>query len=183
MMMHKPQIKLELSCSLYWLSDSSVACTYLDSLQYHGECIDHRTGSPERTPGTDKHNKDQPNIIAYCIGVGGTINSTHLFIGQEVDDRIVNRAGLGKIHRHGGHQRWNVDFWIHNYNYRDGRVRQPADEEGSDHGQDHPKCMFVVLQAVFSTLKLNAFVDLKTGDKLCSNGRALHWQHKGNRFD
>lgn len=88
---------------------------------------------------------------------------TDPFVSKEVDDGIVDGAGLGEVHRHGGHQGWDVDLWIHNYNHRDGGVRQPADEEGDDHGQDHPDHVFIVLQAVLPPLKFNAFVDLSHG--------------------
>lgn len=88
-------------------------------------------------------------------------HETDLFVSKEVDDGIVDRAGFGEVHWHGGDQRWDVDLWIHNHNHRDGGVRQPADEEGDDHGQDHPYRMLVVLQAFFTSLKFNAFVDLK----------------------
>lgn len=42
-----------------------------------------------------------------------TLAAAHLLVGKEVDDGVVDRASLGKVHGHGGKQRGDVEFWIH----------------------------------------------------------------------
>lgn len=43
--------------------------------------------------------------------------SAHLLVGKEVDDGIIDRAGLGKVHGHGGEQWRDVELWIHDHHY------------------------------------------------------------------
>ena len=85
---------------------------------------------------------------------------THLLVGHEVDDGVVHGAGFGEVHGHGSHQRRDVQLRVHHHHYRDGSVGQPADEERSNHGQNHLNSSSVLLHTGFTSLKLHTFIQL-----------------------
>lgn len=46
-----------------------------------------------------------------------TLAFAHLLVGKEVDDGVIDRAGLGKVHGHGGKKWRDVELWIHDYHH------------------------------------------------------------------
>lgn len=85
----------------------------------------------------------------------------HLLVGEEVDDGVVDRTGLGKVHGHGGEQRRDVKLWIQDHHHRQGGVGQPADEKSYYHGQDHGNGVIILLPAGPPTLELHTPVQLR----------------------
>lgn len=58
-------------------------------------------------------------ILSLCISISQQIytSAAYLLVGKEVDDRVIDRAGLGKVHGQSGDQWRDVELWIHDYHH------------------------------------------------------------------
>ena len=92
-------------------------------------------------------------------------SAAYLFVGEEVDDGIIDGAGLGKVHGHGCKQRRDVELRVHHHYHRHHRVGQPANKKRYDHGQDHVDGVIVLQVAGTPTLDLHTPVQLREWKK------------------
>lgn len=64
---------------------------------------------------------------------------SHLFVHEDVDDRIVNRGSLGEVGGQGCESRLDDNAFVGGHHQGKRGVGQPADEEGHHH-HDHHAC-------------------------------------------
>lgn len=62
---------------------------------------------------------------------------THLFVHEDVDDRVVDGRGLGEESGDGSQPGVELDAGMSRDQYGEGRVRRPADHERHDHHHHH----------------------------------------------
>lgn len=111
------------------------------------------------------------NLFFLCLSVWISISqkiytsAAYLLVGKEVDDGVIDRAGLGKVHGQSGDQWRDVELWIHDYHHWQRRVGQPANKIRYDHGQDHTDGLIILLLAGTPTLELHAPVQLRVERK------------------
>ena len=100
--------------------------------------------------------------LRLCISIleQSYTKAVYLLVGKEVDDGVIDRASLGKVHGHGGNQWRDVELWIHNYHHRQDRVGQPANKKSYDHSEYHTNGVLILFLAGTPTLKLHTPVQL-----------------------
>lgn len=61
----------------------------------------------------------------------------YLFVEEDVYDGVVHGAALGQVNGHRAHQRVNLHIRVGDHQHGQTGVRQPADQEGEHHQNDH----------------------------------------------
>ena len=154
------------SCSKTWCGSSCLrsACwcwRWWERGGYNGR----RTAPPGWRRGTVSKHSGEINEhqlhFTHAFMHWQPFEAAYLFVGEEVDDGVIDWTGLGKVHGHRGKQRRNIKLWIHHHHHWQRRVGQPTHKKSYDHGQDHADGMIILLLAGAPALEFHTPVQLR----------------------